>query len=169
MAQYNHIIEVEEIDSLARPCTVDEDIALRYIEESELQDIKPLVGDALFFDIVENRAKYALLLDGGIYESKGEKHGFVGLKTTLAYYVWARMVKCSVNHLTRYGYVAKNDDNSHSVDWKERQSAYNDAYAVADGYMKECLEYLKAQNMLGNGKDVAEISKKRTFFNVIGQ
>lgn len=169
MPQYNHIIEAEEINTLARPCTIDEDAAIRYIEESEMQDIKPIIGDALFYDIIEHKDKYDTLLNGGIYESNDYKYIFSGLKVALAYYAWARMVKNSVNHLTRFGFVSKNDDNSSSVSWQERQAAYNDAYAVADGYMKECLEYLKAQKMLDNGKDVVQINKKRTFFNVIGQ
>lgn len=169
MAHYNHIITPDEIGTLARPCNVDEDIALRYIEEAEMQDVKTILGDALFFDVADNADKYALLLDGGSYEAGGARYGFAGLKTAIAYYAWARMVKSAVNHLTRFGYVSKNDDYSHAVDWKERQAAYNDAYAVADGYMKECIAYLKSKGMLDGAGEVSAISKKRTFFNVIGQ
>lgn len=169
MAYFNHIITPEEIGVLARPCTIDEDVALNYIEESEMQDIKPIIGDVLFLDIADNPSKYEQLLDGGMYENKGEKYVFAGLKRTLAYYAWARMVKCGVNHLTRFGFVAKNGDYSHSVDWKERQTAYNDAYAVADGYMNECLAYLKAQGLLKSTDNVSKISNKRTFYRTIGK
>jgi hypothetical protein len=169
MAYYNHIITPEEIGALARPCTIDEDVAYNYIEEAEMQDIKPIIGDALFFDIADNQSKYEQLLDGGMYENKGEKRGFAGLKRTLAYYSWARLVKSGINHLTRFGYVAKNDDYSHAVDWKERQAAYNDAYAVADGYMNECLAFLKAQGLINSNENISKISEKRTFFRTIGQ
>lgn len=169
MAYYNHIIQVDEIGALARPCNIDEAIGERYIEEAELQDVKSILGDALFFDIVDHQEKYALLLDGGTYEYKGEKRGFSGLKCALAYYAWARMVKSSVNHLTRFGFVSKNDDYSRPVEWKERQVAYNDAYAVADGYMQECMEYLKSQNIIKGDNEVSKISNKRTFFKAIGK
>ena len=169
MAHYNSIITVEEIGTLARPCTIDEDIAVRYIEEAELQDVKSILGDALFYAVAGDADKYAELLNGGTYESGGVRYGFAGLKTALAYYAWARMVKSAVNHLTRFGYVSKNDDYSHAVDWKERQAAYNDAYAVADGYMQECVAYLKAKGMLDVTGEVSAVSKKRTFFNIIGQ
>lgn len=169
MAHYNHIITIEEIGELSRPCSIDDDIALRYVEEAEMQDVKPILGDALFFDISENAEKYADLLNGCMYEVNGVRYGFAGLKTALAYYVWARMVKSGISHLTRFGYVSKNDDYSHSVDWKERQAAYNDAFAVADGYMQECVAYLNAKGQLKEGNVISKISKKRTFFSVIGQ
>lgn len=168
MAYYNNIITPDEIEVLARPCTIDEEIAWRYIEEAEMQDVKPLVGDALFFDICDHPSKYEELLEGGICEIKGKKLGFGGLKRAVAYYVWARMVKCSVHHLTRFGFVNKNDDNSHAVEWKERQAAYNDAYAVADNYMKECLAYIKDKSIAQVG-EVSQISKKRTFLKTIGE
>jgi hypothetical protein len=169
MAHYNHIITVEDIGEYARPCTIDADVAVRYIEEAEMQDVKTILGDALFFDIAANADKYDTLLHGGTYENGGVRYGFVGLKTALAYYAWARMVKNGVNHLTRFGYVAKNDDYSHAVDWRERQAAYNDAYAVADGYMKECVTYLKNTGKLGADSEVGAISRKRAFFRTIGQ
>lgn len=169
MAFYNHIITPEEVDILARPCTADEDVALNYIEESEMQDIKPIIGDALFFDVANNQDKYKELLDGGMYEAAGQEYGFAGLKRTLAYYAWARMVKCGTHHLTRYGFVNKNGDYSQSVEWRERQAAYNDAYAVADGYMRECLAYLTAKGLMKSQDNVSKISKKRTFFGIIGK
>lgn len=42
------IIEPHEVAELARPCDCDDDVIRRTIEESEMLDIKPTLGDALF-------------------------------------------------------------------------------------------------------------------------
>lgn len=164
------IINPFEVAELARPCDCDEDVIRRTIEESELLDIKPTLGDALFLRLTTH-VEFERLLNGGEYENeKGEKFVFAGLKRTLAYYVWARLVKTSPNHLTRFGYVVKDDDHSHATEFKERQVAYNDAFAIADGYMKQCLAYI-----IANPKIFEDYYKKgslkanRTKFKIIGK
>ena len=117
----------------------------RAIEEAELLDIKPKLGDELFMRLLTH-VQFAVLINGGEYtdECRNRRH-FVGLRRALAYYVWARLVKTSVNHLTRFGFVQKRDEYSQATEYRERQTAYNDAFAIADGYMKECLAYIQAK------------------------
>ena len=40
------LITPDEINELARPCSADEDIARRFIEEAEHNDVRPALGDA---------------------------------------------------------------------------------------------------------------------------
>lgn len=163
------IIEPHEVALLSRPCDCDDDVIRRAIEEAELLDIKPRLGDALFLRLTTD-VKFDRLMNGGEYTDKnGRQFVFAGLKRTLAYYVWARLVKTSTNRLTRFGYVVKDDEHSHSSEWKERQVAYNDAFAVADGYFKQCFAY-----MLANPDIFADYTKKgviksnRVKFKIIG-
>lgn len=86
---------------------------------------------------------YSELLNGGSYNAKcGGKRSFVGLKTALAYYTYARMVKNGDGNVTRFGFMNKNNEYSSHSDFKEKLMAYNDAFSVADRYLKECVRYL---------------------------
>lgn len=164
------IIEPSDVAKLARPCDCDDDVILRTIEESEMLDIKPTLGDALFLRL-GTHVEFDRLLNGGEYQNdKGETFVFAGLKRTLAYYVWARLVKTSTNHLTRFGYVVKQDDHSRATEFKERQIAYNDAFAIADGYMKQCLAYIIANpEIFADYYKKGSLKANRTKFKIIGQ
>lgn len=170
MQQY--LITTHDVSSLSRGMSVhvDEDKIETYIRESESIDIKSALGDALYLDVKENPEKYKLLLDGGIYEDKcGEKKIFMGIKTALAYYTYARIVKNNDLNVTRYGFVQKEDEYSSRPDMKEKVMAYNDAFSIADRYLKECVMFLDERKeeyplYKGNGK----IKANRTVFRILG-
>lgn len=170
MQQY--LITTLDVSSLSRGMSVhvDEDKIETYIRESESIDIKSALGDALYLDVKENPEKYKLLLDGGIYEDKcGEKKIFMGIKTALAYYTYARIVKNGDGNVTRYGFVHKEDEYSSRPDIKEKVMAYNDAFSIADRYLKECVRFLEEKKddyplYKGNGK----IKANRTVFRILG-
>lgn len=164
-----HLIEPYEVGKYARPCDMDDDIIERAIEEAELLDIKPKIGDELFMRLLTH-VRFDLLLGGGEYvdRNRNTRH-FVGLRRTLAYYVWARLVKSGVNHLTRFGFVQKQDEYSQATEYRERQTAYNDAFAVADGYMKECLAYIQAKpEIFADYTLKGKIKANRTKFKILG-
>lgn len=163
------IIEPHEVNDLARPCSADESVIIRIIEETELLDIKPKLGDKLFLRLTTD-VEFARLLEGGEYtDIDGETRVFAGLKRAVAYYAWARLVKTSVNNLTRFGYVVKNDDYSHQSEYKERQVAYNDAFSVADGYMKECLAYIQANpDIFSEYTLKGKVTSNRVKYKIIG-
>lgn len=163
-----HLIEPYEVEQYARPCTADEAIVERAIEEAELLDIKTALGDRLF-NRLQNIETHDLLMEGGEYEACGETRTFAGLKRTLAYYTWARLINSATHHLTRFGYVVKNDDYSRSADLRERQQAVGDATAIANQYMKECLRYIEANpNIFAEYRGCGAISANKTTFKVIG-
>jgi hypothetical protein len=163
-----HLIEPHEVEQYARPCTVDEDIVERAIEEAELLDIKPALGDKLF-NRLQNSVTFSRLMEGGEYEACGETRTFAGLKRTLAYYTWARLINSATHHLTRFGYVLKDGEYSRTADLKERQQAVGDATAVANAYMHECLDYIKANpDIFAEYRGCGAISANKTTFRVIG-
>ena len=47
-----HLIEPCDVDKYARPCDMDDEIIARAIEEAELLDIKPKLGDELFMRLL---------------------------------------------------------------------------------------------------------------------
>lgn len=100
MKQY--LITTEEVSKLSRDMSIhlDNSKIETYIRESENIDIKSALGDALFLDIKDHPEKYDILLNGGEYQSEcSNKRSFVGLKSALAYYAYARIVKMEMEML----------------------------------------------------------------------
>lgn len=167
-----YLITTSEVSTLSRGMSVhvDEDKIETYIRESESIDIKSALGDALYLDVKEHPEKYELLLDGGTYEDKcGEKKMFMGIKTALAYYTYARIVKNGDGNVTRYGFVQKEEEYSSLTGIKEKVMAYDDAFSIANRYLKECVRFLQDKKKdyplyRGNGK----IKANRIVFKVLG-
>ena len=66
--------------------------------------------------------------------------------------------------------MVKGDDYSRQPEWSERQAIYNDAYAIADGYIRDCAEYVKDTpslfgSLLGSND---ERNTTRSFTRIIG-
>ena len=167
-----YLITTSEVSTLSRGMSVhvDEDKIETYIRESESIDIKSALGDALYLDVKEHPEKYELLLDGGTYEDKcGEKKMFMGIKTALAYYTYARIVKNGDGNVTRYGFVQKEEEYSSLTGIKEKVMAYDEAFSIANRYLKECVRFLQDKKKdyplyRGNGK----IKANRIVFKVLG-
>lgn len=123
-----------------------------FIEESQSLDIKNALGDNLYIDLMryinksENYVKneyYDNLIAGGIYEYCSHSYEFSGLKKTLCYFVYARLVKHGDGVITRFGFVNKQDPNSAKSEFKEKLAEYTDAFRIAEEYMNECLNFIK--------------------------
>lgn len=143
-----HLLTPEEVLKSGRPIggKVDKEALLAYITEAEQLNIKPVLGDALFLDILsqEEDETYAMLLSGGTYTAcDGELYSFVGLKVALSYFVFAKFVMVGDFQTTRYGTVFKESDYSTHISSKERSDAYNDALEVGNCYLNDCVRYLK--------------------------
>lgn len=166
---HKHLISAHDVGHYARPCDMDEPIIYRAIEEAELLDVRPKLGAELFGRLLEQNAP-AELLDGGEYTDRcGTVRSFVGLRRALAYYVWARLVKTGVNHLTRFGFVQKRDEYSEPTAYNERQVAYNDAFAIADEYMRGCIEYIEANpETFPDYILCGRVSSNRVKFKILG-
>lgn len=139
------IITLSDINALARTCHADESIAASLIAEAERQDIKPKIGDALYLQITRDEipAAYDTLLDGGEWQQRdGTVRYLTGLRTALAYYAYARIIRDGNIQSTRFGAVIKTEDNSAESERAERQRQYREAFTTADGYMSEVMEYL---------------------------
>lgn len=153
-----HIIYPNEIVSLGRPLgKVDDDKLLAYITEAEQMNIKPALGDDLFLKLLkdgESNDIYKVLLRGGTYKDSSENlHSFVGLKTTLSYFVYAQNVMTGDFQSTRYGMRMKDGDYSSAISSKERSDCYNNALEVANHYLMECIAFCKTKKLIGNNRN----------------
>lgn len=171
MQQY--LITTDEVSKLARTMSahIDAEKIETYIRESENIDLKSALGDTLFLDLKEHPGNYSKLLNGGSYDVECVgKRSFVGLKTALSYYTYARVVKNGDGNVVRFGFVNKDSEYSSRSDVKEKVMAYNDAFSIADQYMKECVRYLNDNKKdfplyEGNGG----IKANRTVYRILGE
>lgn len=150
-----HLVTPQEITRLGRPIGKVEPSKLEaYITETEQLYIKPTLGTTLFLNLLndsEGDSRYALLLDGGIYEdSRIGTQSLSGLKTAIAYYVYAQNVMSGDFQSTRYGMVVKDGDYSTHISSKERSDCYNNALEIANTYLKECVAYCKSVGLIAN-------------------
>lgn len=127
---------------------VSDDKIQAYIHEVEMLYVKPLIGDDTYIAIIEgvesDSETYKTLLSGGVYNTRqGKKRVFSGLKTAIAYYVYSQYVMSGDMESTRYGLVVKDGEYSSRISSKERSDCYNNALQVANGYMSECVEYMR--------------------------
>lgn len=165
-----HLITVEEVSTLARELSIhlEEEKVETYIREAESIDIKSALGDALFLDIKEHSEKYELLLEGGMYDnSRAQKKLLTGLKTALAYYTYARIVKSGDMNVTRFGTVLNDTEESTRPSFKEKLQAYNDAFSIAARYMQECVDYIIDAKLPLYDRD-GKVRANGTTFKIIG-
>lgn len=126
--------------------------------------------NSLFLDVISDPEKYSDLLDGCEYETRnGNKRVFLGLKKSICYYSYARLMKNGDYNVNRFGTSNKDSEYSSNTDYKEKVIAYNDAFDVADRYLKECVLYLnenKDRYPLYRGK--GGLRSNRTIYRVLG-
>lgn len=87
--------------------------------------------------------QYKLLLEGGQWvDQNGRRNLLTGVKTALAYYTLARIVRDGNIQATTYGAVVKDDQYSTDPERTERQRQYRELFSQADSYMAEALTFI---------------------------
>lgn len=152
-----HLINPSEVIVSGRPMgnNINEDRLLAYITEVEMMNIKPVLGDNLFHQLLrsvdEPNDIITKLMSGGSYEYDGKVYYFAGLKSTISYYVFAKNVMVGDFQPTRYGIVLKESDYSSHISTAERSACYNDTIEVANAYLQDCIDYCKRVGLLTKG------------------
>lgn len=160
----NHIIEIEDLKMLGRPLNkmTSEHKLYALIAETEMLQIKPIIGDSLYLTLVENAnnenpqdKRIKLLLEGGIYNpseysgtSCSDKRYFEGLKKAVAYFVYAQYVMTGEFESTRYGITLKDGDYSSHISDKQRSNYYNNLVDIGKGYLKDCIAFCKVSGLI---------------------
>ena len=116
-----------------------------HILHAQLYDVRPVLGDSFYADMVLNMAdaNYVALLDGGEYTYNGKVYFFQGLKKAIVHYSYSRYAMRGGVQDTGSGLVKKANPNSEPLDMKEytKESEYHKNLAVA--VMNEVVLFLK--------------------------
>lgn len=161
------LVTQAEINNEARPCKAEKELADRCIEEAQMLDIKPAIGDDTYmrlFDVTDEHAQRLWL--GGTYLCGCEQRVFAGLRKALLYYAYARIVRASGGVVTRFDFVVKREDYSDSAEQRQKTQAYQEAFAIADGYKADALRYMRES---GNFKGCAKMVNNRIKIRSIGR
>ena len=107
-----------------------------YIEDAETLDLKPLLGNALYFDLVKNQASvnYTALLDGSEFDVDGIAYKHPGLKKVLSIFSNARYVLFGSNTDTTFGLVQKSHQDSVPVPQTGKRDIYKKDQQTAIQY-----------------------------------
>lgn len=145
----SHLIKSEDISRLSRPigASIKSERVDGFIDEAEMMSVKPIIGDALYLDLLDNIdtpcEAYNLLLGGGKYTSSdGQTKVLRGLRVATAYYAYARVVKNNAINVTSFGTVFKSDEHSQNIDNKQILRIYDDAINYGNLMMNEVLALL---------------------------
>ena len=159
-----------DINNEVRPTSADEALVNRCIEEAQMLDIKPSIGDDVYMRLfnLDEDASAQLLWNGGVYQDcSGNNRIFAGLKKALLYYAYARLVRTQGGTSTRFDFVVKADQYSDSADLQAKVQAYNEAFSIADGYKVQALQYM-ASNPTAFGSCNKKIVNNRIAVKKIG-
>tara|TARA_R110000803_G_scaffold52326_2_gene107752 strand:- start:18165 stop:18674 length:510 start_codon:yes stop_codon:yes gene_type:complete len=120
-----------------------------YIVEAEEVDIKLILGNVLFTDLVNNLTSsdpnYVFLLDGGSYADGSYTYEIKGLRYALEYYALARYMENPYIH-TQTGFTNHSDEFGTKPTKSELDKLANNVRSVAWSVMDDIKKYLNAKN-----------------------
>lgn len=123
----------------------------RYIREAQMFDLKPLMCEGVYEDIMSASpvGDYALLLSGGSYEHEGQRYEFAGLGAVIAYFAYARYIFTGHQVDTAYGVVRKVYNDAEVVSREERRDLRGLYMQQAQALWMDCERYMRAVGLCG--------------------
>lgn len=115
-----------------------------YIEDAEMLDLKPLLGNALYFDLVKNSSdeKYVNLLEPKEFVVEDITYKHVGIKKVLSIFANARYVLFGSHTDTGFGLVQKSHQDSVHVSQSSKRDIYTKEQQTASQYFSDIAFYL---------------------------
>jgi hypothetical protein len=124
----------------------EESMIQPHILASQLVDLKPVLGNAFYTDLIANRLddKYKELLEGGEYTNDdGNLVTFQGLKAVLSCYSYARYMFSKNAVDTPFGMVVKTSEYSDPVDSNMITQVASAKRSEGTAYLNECIQFIK--------------------------
>ena len=118
------------------------------IIETEIKDLKPLLGYEFYQDLMSNPDTEAngKLLDGGTFTVNGITYSFAGLKSVIAYFFYANYVMTSWYADTFTGFVTKSNEDSQPASQGDKKNLRDLAVETALQYWEDCKKYIEANS-----------------------
>lgn len=111
-----------------------------YLQEAQELDLRLLLGEELYIDILDDivaspsLTDYEELVNGSTYEYNEKKYKHEGLKSVLAYFAYSRYLKSTGVNSTHYGLVVKKNDFSEPISEKTLARQISQSISAAHSY-----------------------------------
>lgn len=170
-----HLITPDEFKTLSRPVSVhlDDGDVQAYINECEQLYIIPAIGygnfkaavtDGDWDSSLDDSFDKSVAVSGGEWSDGDTLQNCVGLKTALAYYVYAKIARSDGSIYSRAGFMRHEDQYAQHVD-DSKLKQYNDVMNIAEQYLGNCLSYLQHHTI---DKKIEPIHGSRARIHAIG-
>lgn len=116
----------------------------KYIDEAQKFDLKPLLCDEFYFDMMKNKddENYQELINGGEYDYNGNTYSQEGIGNVIAYYAYARFFMTSPLVSTTHGVVMKTTPYSEPISLEERKNIYYKKREEASALMADVIKFI---------------------------
>lgn len=102
--------------------SVRDEIVNPFIKNAQNEDLRKLLGNELFFDVLKNENnKYNDLLGGCEFTVNENSYKHEGLKAVLSDFTYARFIIHGSLHVTDFGFVEKSNQDSKPVSTNHRR------------------------------------------------
>jgi hypothetical protein len=143
------LITKEDFKSIRKISTnVDLSKLNPYILEAQELDLKPILGQELYYDLIEDfnespsLVKYYDLFHGSSYTCGSSKRTHNGLIPVLCYFAYSRYALDAGITNTASGFKQKNSDYSENISEKSISRISDQARSAGAAYMNEVIEFL---------------------------
>jgi len=146
MALQDLLLITQDDIRIYRPTATLNDKSIEpFIREAQRHDLKPVLGDALYRDMLENLTteKYSDLLNGKSYLHNAQSVYYEGIKPMLAYYSLARYIKSAPVKANRMGVVKKISEQSEPSSVAEINGEVNILRSNALDYQNGVILFLR--------------------------
>jgi hypothetical protein len=118
------------------------------LKETLIKDIKPLLGYEFYQDLTQNESTTpnAKLLSGDTYTYSGIDYTFEGLKTVIAYFLYANYVMTSWYSDTFTGFVGKNHDDAQPASSGDKKNLRDMNIEIARQHWEDCKYFITANS-----------------------
>mgnify|MGYP003673376499 CR=1 FL=1 len=127
-------------------------VATQLIEEAELVDLKPLLGEKFYYDVVTNKneAGFSILMNGGNYTYDGFDYSCPGLKRVLIEFAYGKIVFFGNQKSTPFGNVVKTYQDGQVSDRGASKERYTESSKVAMALWNDVKLYLDRVDLFDN-------------------
>ena len=122
--------------------SVELSIINQFIEDAQIGDLRPLLGEKMYFDLLNNQSNYTELLDEFDYTHDGVTYTSPGVKKVLSYYAYARYIMHGSATDTPFGLVEKGYQEEKQIDRSGRREMYKSTQQLAAQYWSQVEIYL---------------------------
>ena len=116
----------------------------KYIEEAQKFDLKPLMCEEFYYDLLKNNNEenYQDLINGVDYDYEGRNYSHDGIGSVIAYFAYARFFLSSPAVSTTHGVVMKTTPYSEPLSLEERRNVYYKKREEANLMMADVIKYI---------------------------